>query len=199
MSTNHSVRATWCIATETQDLHQVTMLKPIASTCNEQCPWRQANHGRTVELYYDHEVPGIPMPENFTFAPWKRADIWNNDLKHGVHGYGGLCHVRLQGTERTERETWNVVSRQCTGALVMQQRELLRHVQRGSSALTPTGAARVASDMLGLAVTEEDVAALDLTTLVAVAHPALLDPEIGCDSVAPALTEVEQREWCSRP
>ena len=90
MSTNHSVRATWCIATETQDVHQVTMLKPIASTCNEQCPWRQANHGRTVELYYDHEVPGIPMPENFTFAPWKRADIWNNDLKHGVHGYGGL-------------------------------------------------------------------------------------------------------------
>src|SRR5262249_9713406 len=144
--------------------------------CNDQCPWLVANHGKTVELYYDHEVPGIAMPESFTFAPWKRADIWENDLRNGVPGYGGLCHVRLKGTELTPRNTWNVVSRQCTGALVMQQRELLRHVERGDSALTPQGAARVASDMLGTQVAEHELRDLDVRALLANAHPSLLDP-----------------------
>jgi hypothetical protein len=101
--------------------------------------------------------------------------------------------VRLQGTERTERETWNVVSRQCTGAWCAAARTLAPRAAR-QQALTPAGAARVASDLLGLVVTEEEVAALDLTTLVAVAHPALLDPK-WLRLVAPALTEVEQREW----
>lgn len=195
MNADDKVRSKWCIGTETQDVHQVTMLEPIASTCNDQCPWRTANHGRTVELYYDHEVPGIPMPEQFAFSEWKRADIWENDLRHGVHGFGGLCHVRLAGTECSERGAWNVVSRQCTGALVMQQRELIRHVQHGRSALTPEGAARVASDMLGLEVQARDLDRLDLGVLLSHAHPALLDDAIGCNAVAAPLSEHERAEW----
>ena len=93
------IPSTWFIGTETQDVHSVTMLKPKSRPCNDQCPWLVANHGKTVQLYYDHEVSGIAMPETFAFAPWKRAAIWKNDLRHGVDGYGGLCHVRLKGTE----------------------------------------------------------------------------------------------------
>ena len=135
-------KSTWCIGTETQDVHRVTMLQPRPRTCNGQCPWLQANHGKTIALYYDHEVPGIAMPETFTFAAWKRVDVWTNDLRHGEPGFGSLCHVRLKGTEQTSRDTWKVVSRQCTGALVVQQRELVRHVKSGKSALTLRGAAR---------------------------------------------------------
>ncbi len=192
-------KTTWCIGTERQDVHHVTMLRPRPRTCNDQCPWLQANHGKTVTLYYDHEVPGIPMPESFTFAPWKRADVWKNDLCHGQPGFGSLCHVRLKGTGPTPRNTWNVVSRQCTGALVMQQRELLRHVQSGNSALSLQGAARVASDMLGRPVTEPEVCKLDLATVLAHAHPSLLDPAIGCDAVAPPPFEHEIQEWRRYP
>ena len=46
--------------------------------------------------------------------------------------------------------------------------------------------------------TKKSREALELTTLLA-AHPALLDPGIGCDAVASALTEAEPREWCLKP
>jgi hypothetical protein len=150
----------------------------------------------TVELSYDHEVPGIPMPEGgFTFAPWKRARVWDNDLRNGVYGYGSLCHVRLQGTQLRPGNVWDVVARQCSGALVMQQREVLRHVERGESALTLQGAARVATDMLGREVAEHELGDLDVRELLEHAHPSLLDPKIGSDAVAPLLSEWEIHEW----
>jgi hypothetical protein len=192
-------KSTWCIGTETQDVHHITMLRPRSRTCNGQCPWLQANHDRTVTLYYDHEVPGIAMPESFTFAVWKRVDVWTNDLRHGQPGFGSLCHVRMKGTEQTPRDAWNVVSRQCTGALVMQQRELLRHVRSASSALSLQGAAHVASDMLGRPVTEPEVCKLDLASLLAHAHPSLLDPAIGCGAVAASPSEREIEQWRKQP
>jgi hypothetical protein len=195
VSSDENIKSEWFIGTETQDVHRVTMLKPKSKPCNEQCPWLAANHDKTVELFYDHEVPGIAMPESFTFATWKRIDIWESGLRNGVHGYGGLCHVRLKGTDLTPRQTWNVVSCQCTGALVMQQRELLRHVEHGDSALTEQGAVRIASDMLGRQVSEDEVRDLDLRALLANAHPSLLDQNIGCDAVAPPLSEHEMNEW----
>jgi hypothetical protein len=172
------------------------MHDPRPRPCNNQCPWLVANHGKTMELRYDHEVPDVAIPdEAYAFAPWKRARIWENDLKEGLLGYGSLCHVRLQGTERVQGSMAEVVGCQCTGALVMQQRELLRHVQRGESALSVGGAARVASDMLGRRVSEDELRDLDLRELLERAHPALLDPKIGSDAVAPALSEPELRAW----
>jgi hypothetical protein len=155
-----------------------------------------ANHGKSVKLYYDHEVPGIEMPpDKFSFAPWKRAAIWDEHLKDGVHGYGSLCHVRLPGTQQPPGEAWNIVACQCTGALVMQQRELLRYVTRGQSALSPQGAALVASEMLGRQIAAEELDALDVRKLLACAHPSLLDPKIGSEAVAPPLSKREIREW----
>jgi hypothetical protein len=192
------VKSTWYVDgwARPKDAHRVTMYAPLPRTCNHQCPWLVANHGRTVELAYDHEVPGIPMPEGpYTFEPWNRACLWKEGLKDGVPGYGALCHVRLEGTQRKAGNVWDIVGRQCTGALVVQQRELLRHVERGDSALSVQGAARVASDMLAREVAEDEVGNLDLRELLRHAHPSLLDANIGSAAVAPPLTDREIREW----
>ena len=77
----------------------------------------------------------------------------------------------------------------------MQQREILRHVENGRSALTARGAARVAGDMLGHPVAEHEVADLDVRELLAHAHPSLLDPKIGSDAVSAALSDSEVRDW----
>lgn len=197
MSVPNDVKSTWTVAGGKPPLdHHVTMRRPAPRPCNTQCPWLVANHGRTAELFYDHEVPGIPMPEGgFSFAPWKRALVWETDLKHGGYGYGSLCHVRLQGTQLKPDDSWDVVARQCSGAVVMQQREVLRHVESGDSALTPHGAARIASDMLGREVAECELSDLDVRELLAHAHPSLLDAMIGSDAVAPPLSEHECHEW----
>jgi hypothetical protein len=194
------VKSTWCTGCpELPQLgHHVTMLHPRPQPCNNQCPWLADNHGKTVNLWYDHEVPGIPMPEEFAFAPWKRAQVWADDLRDGVPGYGSLCHVRLPGTHRRSDDAWDIVGRQCTGALVMQQRELLRQVERGESALSRRGAARVAGDMLGREVTEQELGKLDLRELLAHAHPSLFDQRIGSDAVAASLSERERQEWDRR-
>ena len=189
------VKSTWAIGTETQAVHEITMLEPRTRPCNDQCPWLAANHDKTAVLYYDHEVAGIEMPENFSFATWKRADIWRNDLRSGRQDYGSLCHVRLKGTELTHSGTWKVISRQCTGALVMQQRELIRHVIHGESALTSEGAALVATDLLGVLVTEDDLPRLDVRDLLARTSPSLLDQTIQCEVVTPPLTEHEIFDW----
>jgi hypothetical protein len=203
LSEQNDVKATWQIGDEArpQLVHHVTMCHPRSKPCNGQCPWLVNNHGTTVELYYDHQVPGVPMPEiPFSFAPWKRTLVWEGDLRDGLDGYGSLCHVRLQGTRRKPGDTWDVVAHQCSGALVMQQREVLRHVERGESALTAQGAARVAGDMLGREVAERELADLAISVLLAHAHPSLLDPRIGSDAVAPPLSEHEMQEWArSRP
>ena len=77
----------------------------------------------------------------------------------------------------------------------MQQREVLRHVERGESALTPEGAARVASEMLGREVAKHELGHLDLRELIEHAHPFLLDPKIGSDAVAPPLSRREIHKW----
>lgn len=198
MSDPDDVKSTWRVDgwARPKDAHHVTMRSPLPRTCNDQCPWLVENHGRAVELAYDHEVPGIPMPEGqYVFEPWKRACLWEEDLKDGVPGYGALCHVRLEGTQRRDGNVWDIVGRQCTGALVMQQREVLRHVARGESALSPEGAARVAGDMLGREVAEPELGTLDVRDLLEHAHPWLVDPRIGSDAVAPALTDEEIRAW----
>jgi hypothetical protein len=193
-----NLKCTWCVTDDEEPavVHRVTMLSPAPHICNSQCPWLMANHGKTAQLFYDHEVPGIPSEAEFTYAPWKRARIWDDDLKDGAcGGYGSLCHVRMAGTQLREGNAWDVVSRQCSGALVMQQRELLRHVERGASALTLQGAARVAADTLGRDVAEHEVRDLDLDEILACAHPSLLDPKIGSDAVAPPLSEQERARW----
>ena len=43
------VKCTWCIGTETQDVHEITMLHPKVGTCNDQCPWLAANHGKNIQ------------------------------------------------------------------------------------------------------------------------------------------------------
>ena len=193
----NDVKSTWHVHGEEQPpaVHHVTMLRPSSAVCNGQCPWLLDNHGTTVQLLYDHEVPGLPSQTEFTYSPWKRSEIWDSNLKGGVCGYGSLCHVRLPGTQLRDRTAWDVVSRQCSGALVMQQREVLRHVERGESALTLAGAARVATDMLGREVAEDEVRTLDLGVLLAHAHPSLLDSAIGSDAVAPLLSEPEIERW----
>jgi len=198
LSERDDVKTTWRVSdgAEEQLVHHVTMRHPRSKPCNCQCPWLLDNHGTTVELFYDHEVPGIPMPDGgFSFAPWKRTRVWESDLRDGLDGYGNLCHVRLPGTQLNPDTTWDVVARQCSGALVMQQREVLRHVVRGESALTSQGAARVAGDMLGREIAEHELAGLDVRELVEHAHPSLLDPMIGSDAVAPPLSEREMDEW----
>lgn len=197
MSGPSDVKCTWIVPDEarTSEGHRVTMRAADRKVCNGQCPWLVANHGKTLEMFYDHEVPGIPAETVFTYAAWKRARIWNDNLTDGVCGYGSLCHVRMRGTRMRRDQTWEVVSRQCVGALVMQQREVLRHVENCESALTLEGAARVAGDMLGRAVSAEDLAELDIRELFEHTHPSLLDLEIGSDAVAPPLSEREIREW----
>jgi hypothetical protein len=198
MSADDDVKSTWyCGNPEFPQLgHHVTMRQPRSKPCNDQCPWLLANHGKSVKLYYDHEVPGIGMPDGeFTFAPWKRARIWDEYLKDGVHGYGSLCHVRLRGTQNQSWDAWDIVGCQCTGVIVMQQREVVRHVERGESALSPQGAARIASEMLGREIAEDALGALDLRELLAHAHPSLLDPNIESDAVAAPLSKREMLEW----
>lgn len=172
------------------------MLHSRDRPCNDQCPWLVENQGRSLKLRYDHEVPGIGMPDgDFEFAPWKRSEVWHGDLRDGVAGYGSLCHVRLQGTGQHEDGTWEVVGHQCTGALVMQQREVIRHVEHGQSALSRRGVARLASDMLDRSVTDEQIADIDRNEVLRRAHPALLDQDIGAPIVAPAPTEDERAAW----
>jgi hypothetical protein len=198
LSDTDDVKSTWWSGSpELPQLgHHITMRQPRPRPCNSLCPWLVENHGTTVNLFYDHEVPGIEMTNTeFTFAPWKRARIWDGNLKDGVHGYGSLCHVRMLGTQLRSGDAWDIVGRQCTGALVMQQRELLRHVKCGESALSPQGAARVARDMLGREVADHGLCKLDIRELLANAHPSLLDPNIGSEAVAPPLSEQEMREW----
>jgi hypothetical protein len=179
-----------------RQLVQVTMRRARSRPCNSQCPWLVANHGKAVKLFYDHEVAGITMPEgDFTYAPSKRARVWEDYLRDGADGYGSLCHVRLPGTQLGPGGTADVVACQCTGALVMQQRELLRHLEHGESALSTTGAARVAGDMLGRKVGEHELSKLDIGELLEHANPSLLDPKIGIDMVAPLLSERERQEW----
>ena len=195
--TDDDIKGTWYWGSPNfpQLGHHITMRHPRTAPCNCQCPWLADNHGKLVTLFYDHEVPGIEMPDEFEFALRKRVEVWATDLKDGVHGYGSLCHVRLPGTGLRDAEAWNIVGRQCTGALVMQQRELVRHVKHGESALSPQGAARVASDMLGREIAADDVRALSVRDLLAHANPSLLDPKIGCDAVAPPLSEQKMQEW----
>jgi hypothetical protein len=198
MSADDDIKSTWYSGNP--DLpqlgHHFTMRQPRPKPCNDQCPWLMDNHGKSVRLYYDHEVPDIGMPDNeFTFAAWKRARIWDDYLKDGVHGYGSLCHVRLPGTQCQSGDVWDIVARQCTGVVVMQQREVVRHVERRQSALSPQGAARIASEMLGREVSEDGLVALDVQELLAHAHPSLLDPTIGSDAVAAPLSEREMSEW----
>jgi hypothetical protein len=190
------VKATWHVVDEDVPDHRVTLLNLRSRPCNTQCPWLVANEGRSTQLAYDHQVPGIPMPEGeYDFAPWRRGRVWEDDLTDGLLDYGSLCHVRMRGTARRLDGGWDVVSHQCTGALVMQQREVLRYVEGRRSALTLWGAARVAGDMLGRRVIEGELQDLDVGDLLEHAHPSLLDPAIGSDAVAPPLTERELYDW----
>ena len=73
---------------------------------------------------------GHPVGKRFTFAPWKRARVWDTDLKDGAYLRQPVS-CRLPGTQLNRGNVRDVVARQRTGTVVMQQRELLRHVVRG--------------------------------------------------------------------
>lgn len=198
MTAQRDVKAVWYSGPpELPQLgHRITMLEARDAPCNGQCPWLAANHGTPRSLYNDHEVAGVDMPgEPFDFAPWKRVELWNAELKEGAVGYSSLCHIRLKGTEKRADDSWQIVGRQCTGALVMQQRELLRFLVDGKSALSPAGAANIASAMLDRPVAVEELDELSRDELRGALHPALTDPEIGCIDVAAAIDATEIRRW----
>lgn len=176
--------------------HRIAMRRPKDRPCNGQCPWLNANQGDSRKLYDDHEIAGVELPdEPFEFAAWKRATLWDAELKEGTVGYAALCHVRLPGTELRADDTWNIVGRQCVGALVMQQRELMRHLVDGRSLLTLIGLARVASGALNRSMPPEELALIDRAELRAALHPALLDSAIGCHAVAAGVDAAEALKW----
>ena len=77
----------------------------------------------------------------------------------------------------------------------MQQREVLRHVERGESALSLQGAARVASDMLAARWRSRSSATWIFGNCCGHAPPSLLDTQIGSNAIAPPLTDREIHEW----
>jgi hypothetical protein len=201
MRDDDRVKATWEQPGKGRSVVSVVMYEPRTRQCNRSCPWRVSNHGKTIPFEYDHEVANVPTDTHCHYTP-ERAALWWDHLKTGRYGdWRNLCHVMRKGTwdhMLTNRLTgitrWHMVACQCTGGLVLQQRELLRHVENGRSALTAEGAARVASDMLGREVGEHDVAVLDVSELLQHAHPALLDPQISSPHLA-SLSDRELRDW----
>jgi hypothetical protein len=205
----NNVKATWRESTPDVVI-EVVMHEARPKQCNHQCPWRVANLDLVTVFVYDHEVPNCPYdPGSYEMTSGRYEYLWDH-LKTGRYGdQRGLCHIARRGTWEharidgfTGKARWKLVACQCTGALVLQQRELLRHVEHGRSALTQEGAARVAADMLGREVAESEVAGLDprnlraqtvgVRELLEHAHPALLDAEIG----SPLLAPVSERELC---
>jgi hypothetical protein len=175
---------------------RITMLEARTTICNGQCPWLRDNQGASRPLYNDHEAASIEVAsEPFDFGTWRRSELWDAELRDATAGYASLCHVRLKGTERRSDDSWHIVGRQCTGALVMQQRELLRFLIGGASALSPAGAAGVASAALDRPVTVEDLPGIPRRELHRALHPRILDPAIGCDAVGPPVSLDELAEW----
>ena len=76
----------------------------------------------------------------------------------------------------------------------MQQRELIRRVQRGRNALTPEGAARVASDRLGPEVQVSDLERLELDVLLSHAPRRGWTMQSAATRSLPPLVEHERRE-----
>ena len=209
------VKATW-LERHGSVTVQVLMHEPKARPCNRSCPYRVANHGKSRPFTYDHEVEGIPYDPICHYTLEKYEAQWDA-LKHGQHGQRpsaghvqlvagqpSCCHVARRGSGEMplsgafgQPVAARLVANQCTGALVLQQRELLRHVENGSSGLTRRGAARVATDMLGREVSKRALSRLDVGELLEHAHPALLDQAIGNPLLAP-LSERELSEWGSR-
>lgn len=191
---------------------RVVMRQPKSRPCNRSCPWRVANHDKTVPYVYDHEVLGIPYDPTCKYTREKYEASWDA-LKHGQHGQRAsaghvklvagqpsCCHIARRGTRELPlggmygRPLAQLVANQCTGGLVVQQREVVRHVESGSSALTRAGAARVASDMLGRDVSGRELPRLDVGELLAHAHPALRDQQIGSPLLEP-VADVERDRW----
>src|SRR4051794_4500272 len=121
------VKATWH-----EGPIQIVMREPKSKPCNTSCPWMVANHGKTMPYAYDHEVAGIPFDPECTYTPEKYRVAWSA-LRHGkpgtrptrgrtATGQPTLCHIARRGTEYP-----TLVACQCTGALVLQQREAIRH------------------------------------------------------------------------
>jgi hypothetical protein len=163
--------------------------------CNHSCPWRFENHGKLAKYAWDHEAEDVPTRPVVHYTR-DRFWRWWQHLRTGKYGGGigmDLCHVALKGTMFSGARR-RLVTRQCTGGLVIQQRELLRHVTRGESTLTLAGAALVAGAMLGREIAEHDVQGLDVDELLEHAHGSLLDPEIG-SMVHEPLTDREVEEW----
>ena len=167
------------------------------------------------------DLPTSPVGEEVRVAiergdlrasSWRQVvarDYWDGDVRH-IAEISHLLDVTVTAAPayaaaaatwphtETSRLTgitrWSVMQCQCAGSWVLQQRELLRHVEHGESGLTGEGAARVASDMLGREVDEHDVADLEVRELLEHASPSLLDSQIGSPHLAP-LSEQELREW----
>jgi hypothetical protein len=208
------VKAQWIAEGADDDegayFYRVCMLEPRGRQCNKSCPWRVANWGTSPDFVYDHDVAGTPTGNTCRYTDENYAGYWDS-LRTGSYDWANLCHVARRGTQRHHpwvspgpsvtlddgrrvRVNQTHVACQCTGSIVLLQRELLRHVECGASALTPAGAARIASDMLGRTVNEGDLAGLGVRELLERAHPLLLDPAIGAPQLAP-VSEREARDW----
>jgi hypothetical protein len=191
---------------------RVCMLEPRDRQCNKSCPWRVASFGTAPAFEYDHEVIGRPSDSTCRYSDETYAGYWEM-LRTGSYDWANLCHVARRGTRahdpswspggtvpladgrRVQVDQTHVVC-QCTGSYVLQQREVLRHVETGTSAMTPAGAARIAGEMLGRPVTEDELSSLDVRELLRGAHPALLNPDIGSPHLAP-LSADERGSWGS--
>lgn len=200
--------------THEQDGAEVRILPAKTKPC-ARCPYLVANFDKIGEP---------PLENEGTYLPSTRASLWHHGTRQdggslgssdlmpspdrGDDGLrGGIamrCHIRRQDTPaRPESILFPrpacITACMCTSGLVLQQRELLRYISHGPTpaGLTAQGAARVAGFMLGRDVTVDDLSDVDVKELLERAHPALLDPAIGHEELAP-LSARELREWSPR-
>lgn len=185
---------------------RVIMHEPKAGACGKWCGWRTFNFGQTVVCEDDHEIEGEwaggnNVCEGDAATYTKMWDRGRNDSGAGLKdGYPQLCHIQRRGSgeptpdEQRAGVDRRVVACQCASSVVLQQREAIRQVENGTSALSLTGAAAVAADMLGRRVFRWDLTRLDVGDLLAHAHPALFDDTIGSPLI-PALSAGEIARW----
>jgi hypothetical protein len=155
--------------------------EPKATPCST-CVWRLANRDYKTGQGEDYDT-------HFTRDTLSKAwqGKWDTENPSSAFKCGAVntCHQTHQHP--------------CAGALALQQRELLRRhsrsalAARGSHALTDEGISRIATRMLNGGARDDSVEPIHpwfvqfvpLERLLAAAHPALRDPAIGHEDLAP--------------
>lgn len=147
------------------------------------CPWRKSNWGRD----------DTPHPEYYD--DFAREAIWSNSdgllFPPGIGGRFGnsvICHVGYSQPGKPDADT----SPECSGVLVLQQREVLRYHKYGDAALYPhnthgltrIAVLEVAGEMIGNPdLTLPQLRSLKREQLLQAAHVAINDEDIAHDSL----------------